>query len=70
MRWHGLDLLQALRDTNVGVVIITGVDNRVFPIDQGGPLVRDGASLVDGFYAVRGGHAKLLGDACYADAFL
>ena len=54
----------------MGVVIITGVDNRIFPIDQAGPLVRDGTPLVDSSYAVRGGHAKLLGDARYADAVL
>jgi pimeloyl-ACP methyl ester carboxylesterase len=69
-RWHSLDLLQTLRDSEVGVVVITGVDNRVFPIDQAGPLVREGVLLVDGFHAVRGGHAKLLGDARYAEAVL
>jgi pimeloyl-ACP methyl ester carboxylesterase len=69
-RWHSLDLLRGLRDSEVGVVMITGVDNRVFPIDQAGPLVHEGVSLVDGFHAVRGGHAKLLGDARYAAAVL
>jgi pimeloyl-ACP methyl ester carboxylesterase len=69
-RWHSLDLLVGLRDSDVGVVVITGVDNRVFPINRAGPLVREGVRLVDGFHAVRGGHAKLLGDARYADAVL
>jgi pimeloyl-ACP methyl ester carboxylesterase len=69
-RWHSLDLLAELRGSEVGVVVITGVDNRVFPIDQAGPLVREGERLVDGFHTVRGGHAKLLGDARYADAVL
>jgi pimeloyl-ACP methyl ester carboxylesterase len=69
-RWHSLELLRGLRGSDVGVVMITGVDNRVFPINQAGPLVRDGVMLVDGFQAVRGGHAKLLGDARYADAVL
>ncbi|MGE3600955.1 MAG: alpha/beta fold hydrolase [Dehalococcoidia bacterium] len=69
-RWHCLDLLAELRGSEVGVVVITGVDNRVFPLDRAGPLVRDGATIVDGFHAVRGGHAKLLGDARYAEAVL
>jgi hypothetical protein len=69
-RWHSLDLLAELHDSDVGVVVISGVDNRVFPIDRVGPLVREGMQLVDGFHAVRGGHAKLLGDARYADAVL
>jgi pimeloyl-ACP methyl ester carboxylesterase len=69
-RWHSLDLLRGLRDTDVGVVVITGVDNRVFPIDQAGPFVRDGVVLVDAFQSVRGGHAKLLGDARLAGAVL
>jgi pimeloyl-ACP methyl ester carboxylesterase len=68
--WHSLDLLAVLCDSEVGVVVITGVDNRVFPIDQAGPLVRAGVCLVDGFHTVRGGHAKLLGDARYANAVL
>jgi pimeloyl-ACP methyl ester carboxylesterase len=69
-RWQSLDLLAGLRGTEVGVVVITGVDNRVFPINRAGPLVREGVPLVDGFHAVRGGHAKLLGDARYAGAVL
>jgi len=68
--WHNLDLLRGLRGAGVGVVVITGVDNRVFPIDRSGPFARDGVLIVDGFHSVRGGHAKLLGDARYAGAIL
>jgi pimeloyl-ACP methyl ester carboxylesterase len=69
-QWHSLDLLGRLRGAGIGVLVITGVDNRIFPIDRAGPLIRDGVILVDGFHSVRGGHAKLLGDARYADAVL
>ncbi|MGH2604268.1 MAG: alpha/beta fold hydrolase, partial [Dehalococcoidia bacterium] len=70
VRWHSLDLLSRLHEAGVGIVVFEGVDNCIFPMRRAGPFVRDGVPLLDGFYAVRGGHAKLLGDARYAGAIL
>jgi pimeloyl-ACP methyl ester carboxylesterase len=68
--WNAVDLLPVIREAGVGLALFTGVDNRIFPLERSGPFVHNGTRLVHGFHTVRGGHARLLGDARYASAVL
>jgi pimeloyl-ACP methyl ester carboxylesterase len=66
--WDAVDALRVAVDAGVGVIVIEGVDNQIFPLVRRGALVRDGRPLLDGYYSVRGGHATFLGDPRHAEA--
>lgn len=50
-------LLKELREKGVGISIIHGVDDRVFPMDKVQQNIT--TEHADGFYSIKGGHAEI-----------
>lgn len=51
------EILRALHEKGVGIVVMSGVDDSVFPMDQMQEIVK--ADMLDGFLSVRGGHGAI-----------
>lgn len=52
------DLLKGIKDEGIGIIIIHGVKDRVFPMKEIQKQTK--APMVDGFYSVKGGHGEFL----------
>lgn len=64
-RTQTLGLLREIKERGVGIVVVNGVDDEVFPMHKMTKAIheeKDGGEdiekLLDGFYSVKGGHAE------------
>jgi len=53
-----LEMMQELRKKSVGISVISGTDDKVFPMDEIQKNLKK--ESVDGFYSVSGGHAEII----------
>jgi len=51
------DLIAKLHEKGIGIVIMSGVDDSVFPTEKMATFLRKGT--IDGFLSVRGGHGQI-----------
>lgn len=53
------DLLEELHQQGIGIVIMSGVDDPVFPQEKMQELLKNDGAMIDGFVSLKGGHGTL-----------
>jgi hypothetical protein len=51
------DMLRLLHEKGIGIVVMSGVDDPVFPMDKMQQIAK--ADMLDGFLSLRGGHGEI-----------
>lgn len=65
-----LTMVKNLHESGIGISVVAGVDDPIFPINRMTEILRDSKDAIDGFYSVKGGHNKIITDARYTRAAL
>jgi len=65
-----LEMIKNLHDGGIGIAIIQGEDDPIFPISRIGEVLRDSKDSIDGFYSFKGGHNKIITEARYTKSAL
>jgi len=65
-----LEMIKNLHESGIGISVVTGVDDPIFPMSRMTEVLRISEGVIDGFYSVKGGHNKLLADPRYTKAAL
>ena len=65
-----LEMVKNLHDGGIGIAIIQGEDDPIFPISRIGEVLRDSKDSIDGFYSFKGGHNKIITEARYTKSAL
>jgi len=60
-----LEMVKNLHDGGIGISVVAGVRDPIFPINRMVEALRNSEDAIDGFYSVKGGHNKLLADPEY-----
>mgnify|MGYP001616161816 CR=1 FL=1 len=58
-----LEMIKNLHDGGIGIAIVQGEDDPIFPISRIGEVLKDSKDSIDGFYPFKGGHNKIITDA-------
>lgn len=65
-----LEMVKNLHESGIGISVVAGVDDPIFPISRMTKILRDSKGSIDGFYSVKGGHNKIITDERYTRAAL
>ena len=65
-----LEMVKNLHDGGIGIAIIQGEDDPIFPISRIGEVLRDSKDSIDGFYSFKGGHNKIITEPRYTKSAL
>jgi hypothetical protein len=63
-----LEMVKNLHDGGIGISVVAGVDDPIFPMSRMTEVLRRSEGVIDGFYSVKGGHNKLVTDSRYTRA--
>jgi pimeloyl-ACP methyl ester carboxylesterase len=65
-----LELIDNLHKDGIGISVVAGVDDPLFPINKITEVLSSNREAIDGFYSVKGGHNKIISDQRYMEAAL
>jgi len=65
-----VEMVKNLHDGGIGIAIIQGEDDPIFPISRIGKVLKDSKDSIDGFYSFKGGHNKIITEARYTKSAL
>ena len=65
-----LEMIKNLHDGGIGIAIVQGEDDPIFPISRIGEVLKDSKDSIDGFYSFKGGHNKIITEARFTNSAL
>lgn len=65
-----LKMVKNLHDDGIGIAIIQGENDPIFPISRIGEVLKGSKDSIDGFYSFKGGHNKIITEPRYTKSAL